>query len=576
MARKSRIVTEKIEIEQAKEKTWNCGVYRRLSVEDGDREEFHSIGNQLKIAEDYVLNMPFLHICKVYTDNGISGMTYKRPGFEEMMEDLYRGVIDTVIVKDVSRLGRQFVLTSELVEKTFPSMNVRLICINDGFDSLKPDADVTKLLLPLKMLMNDNYARDFSKKIRSSINAKMDCGEFLPSSSSIPYGYVRNPKKKTFDVDEETAPVVRKIYDLREQGMAFHAIARVLNEEGIPSPGRIRYDRGLTNSAKFRDALWVRGAIRKIVSDPVYIGNRIHGKVKRDRLGEDKTRREKDEWLVIEDAHEAIVSKEQFERVQRVNEEALEKRAGYQSKPEVEDDQRELLQDKVYCGDCGSKMSARKGIGRISKFTPNPCYIYFDCNRYQDSGKLECKKHYIRQEAILKSLYKCLNEHFRSALDFEKFLEEVRAMPKVKKYLNEAQKSVVSLRTKKNNLSSKQEKLLSDYMEGLLDRQEYEYMKERIELQIMQIEREYFIAQRNAEELDMIGRTAQKWIGMLKDNKVFVKDQDIDRKLLDALVDKILVYDSRTIRFKMTFSDPFKPLREYVDKIEREERKHAG
>ena len=227
MARKSKYnqaVTEENSV--LKQRIYKVGVYRRLSVEDGEDEINNSIGNQKKIADDYVLHTPFLHIEKYYADNGYTGMNYKRPGFEEMMNDLYNGVIDTILVKDISRLGRHYILTSELVEKVFPSMKIRLICINDNYDSNEPNADSASLLLPIKMIMNDNYAKDYSKKIRSSINAKVGNGEFLPSAGSIPYGYIRNAEKVTFDIDEETAPVVRRIFEMRASGMSFNEIAK--------------------------------------------------------------------------------------------------------------------------------------------------------------------------------------------------------------------------------------------------------------------------------------------------------------------------------------------------------------
>lgn len=575
MARKSRMEEKNITVEHVKQRTYRCGVYRRLSVEDGDSEEFNSIGNQLKIAEDYVANTSFLHIVKVYEDNGISGMTYKRPGFMQMMNDLYAGVIDTVLVKDISRLGRHFVLTSELVEKTFPAMEVRLICINDDYDSINPDADVARLLLPLKMLMNDNYAKDFSKKIRSSISAKMESGEFLPSSGSIPYGYIRNPKANTFAVDKETAPVVCKIYDMREQKLSYNAIAKVLNEEDIPSPGRIRFERGLTNSKKFENAIWVRGAIRKILSDPVYLGCRIHGKVKRDKLGMEKVRRSKEEWQVVEQAHPAIISKEQFELVQVINEAELRKRASFATMPEVENDMRELLRDKVYCGDCGSKMSGRKGIGRFTKHTPNPAFVFFDCNKYVDSGKKVCKSHYIRQEDIIGAIERCLKEHLRIALDYEEFLKQVQKLPKVTAYQNTAKRELASVKARKTNLEARKEQILTDFMEGVLDKREYDFMRQKIETELLQIEHAYRTAKRAFEELTEIEKAAGQWIRMLKDKQLFDTGK-IDKKLLDALVDKVYVYDKNRIQIVLKFRNPFEKLNEFVAKVEHEVWKNAG
>lgn len=566
MARKSKynqVVAEENSI--LKQRIYKVGVYRRLSVEDGEDEINNSIGNQKKIADDYVLHTPFLHIEKYYADNGYTGMNYKRPGFEEMMNDLYNGVIDTMLVKDISRLGRHYILTSELVEKVFPSMKIRLICINDNYDSNEPNADSASLLLPIKMIMNDNYAKDYSKKIRSSINAKMGNGEFLPSAGSIPYGYIRNAEKVTFDIDEETAPVVRRIFEMRASGMSFNEIAKVLNAEEIPSPGNIRYLRGITKNEKYAKSNWIRGTIRKITNDLVYTGCRIHGRVKRDRLDQNKTRRSQDEWQIIENAHEAIISAELFAQVKSVNEQELKKREDFAKREEVEDDMRDVLRDKVFCGDCGSRMSGRKGLGR--KTSNNSAYIFFDCNQYHDTGKMQCSSHYIRQEDIMSAVSSCLYGHFKAALDFESLLEEVKKKPKVVSYQKQNLDLVASLRAKATHLAAKKERMIIDLTEGTLDKTEYEFIHNRLANQLSQIQMELEEAQKATRELEHIEKTANEWINMLK-NEWYLKDGDIDKNLMDLLINKIIVYDKNTIKVEVAFSDPFAPLQEYVRNVE--------
>lgn len=565
MARKSRTQKDaSVPVETHKNKVWNVGLYRRLSVEaDGDDENMHSIGNQQKIAEDFVLNDSSLCIKKIYTDNGISGMTFQRDGFMEMMHDLYAGDINCVMVKDISRLGRHFILTSEFVEKIFPSMNVRLICINDDYDSLDPLSDSEALLMQIKMVMNDNYCKDFSKKIRSSIDAKMGAGEFLPASGSIPYGYIRNPGKNTYDIDEEAAGVVREIFELRSQGWGFNEIARKLNEKGHPSPGRLRFERGLTKSEKFEKAVWVRGAIRKITNDPVYIGCRIHGKVKRDRLGENKKRRSQDEWKVIENAHEPIVSKELFDFVQKVNENALAERSSMQKKPDVEDDKRQLLRDKVVCGDCGSKMSGRKGISRSRKTGDYSSFVFFECNHYVDTAKLECKCHYIRQDDIVDALSNCLKKQLKVAVNYEELLEQVQSMPKVVSYQKGIKDSIASLKAKMTNLDAKKERMVEDFVAGTIDRKEYEFMKSRLEFQYGQLQHEWNQQQSASGELQRIDKSSRRWIEAIKQ---FDAVDTMDRTLLDILVERIVVYDKEHIKIKFAFSDPFQSLYDYLDK----------
>ena len=317
MARRSRVDGQRAKA-SARTTMFYAGLYQRLSVEDGDDIEQNSIGNQKKIGLHYLTKHADIHLVDTYADNGYSGMNFKRPEYMRMMQDLRAGKINCVIVKDISRLGRHFVLTSEYVERIFPDLGTRLICVNDDYDSVDEQADSAALTLPLKMVMNDYYVKDISQKIRSSISAKMNSGEYLPSSGSVPYGYLRNPQTITFDLDPETAGVVQRVFEMRAGGMKFNAIAKQLNEEGIPCPGKLRYLRGMTTSEKYKDALWIRGTIRKITNDPVYTGKRIHGRVKRDKVGQKKTRRTLDEWQFIENAHKAAVPQDLFEKVQRL------------------------------------------------------------------------------------------------------------------------------------------------------------------------------------------------------------------------------------------------------------------
>ena len=217
-------------------------------------------------------------------------------------------------------------------------MGVRLICVNDNYDSLDKLSNTAALMLPLKMVMNDSYAKDISVKIRSSISAKMHTGEFLPANGSIPYGYLRNTQGVTYDIDPETAPIVDRIFRMRAQGDGFNTIARALNSEGVPSPGKLRFLRGITRADKYEDAVWIRGTIRKITQDEVYIGKRIHGRLKRDRIGRDKKACPKEDWLIIENAHPPIIDKELFDNVQEVNKKELERLASYQQRTRPEKD----------------------------------------------------------------------------------------------------------------------------------------------------------------------------------------------------------------------------------------------
>lgn len=536
-------------ISSVTESRYIAGLYLRLSVEDGDNLEYNSIGNQRKICMDYLARQKDVEFGEIYIDNGRTGMNYRRPGFQAMFADLEDRKINCVIVKDISRLGRNYILTSEYVEKVFPTMGVRLICVNDEFDSESPDSNQESLLMPFRLIMNDTYVKDTARKIRSSIQAKMTCGEFLPSASSVPYGYLRLPQEGTYIVDVDTAPVVRHIFELRSKGTSFNRIALLLNQEQIPSPGRLRYDRGVTAAEKYRDAIWIRGTIRKITTDSVYLGFRIHGKVKRDRLNGEKKRRPEEVWQVIPNAHPAIIEQELFEKVQEVNRTELEKRSTFDKAAAPAQDFRDIFLNKVFCGDCGAKMTARKYTSRKGGKAPNS--VCFNCNQYVYSNQHSCSNHYIRQEILIEKLQHFLDSQIQIAVDVERLWKEKKSSP------SDISSTLASLSCQRGNLEAKLDRLLEDFVAGVLNKEEYTQFRtsylERIALlkaQETEIRKQYEAQQEDHKRLKC-------W---LEGIQTYKKTSVIDRRLVDELIEKILVFHDRSVKICLTYSDPYKLL----------------
>ena len=560
MARKSRY-TSMISPSKPERLVYQAGQYGRLSVEDGDDIQRNSIGNQRKIATHFVMGRDDIEIVEHYFDNGYSGMNYDRPDFQRMMEDVENGRINCIIVKDISRFGRHFISTSEYVERILPNKSVRLICINDNYDSADECADVSTLMLPLKMVMNDSYVRDISRKIRSGISAKMNSGEYLPSASSVPYGYIRDPEQATYRIDSEAAKIVQRIFLMRADGRAFNDIARELNGDGVLSPGKLRYIRGVTKAEKYADALWVRGTIRKITKDRVYLGHRIHGKVKCDKLGEEKIRRPEEEWQTIENAHPPIISQALFEKVQRVNLEELNKRDGYEKRNDVVVDHRELFRGKVVCGECGHPLAASKGCAR--PHAKSGSRVFFDCAAYQTSNHMRCSSHYIRQETLMRAVRQTLDQQVKIAVDLERLLREIRHMPGVKAARSSQNRILTSLRVKRQNMEGKLEQLLHDLATGLITRDEYEYAKRLYTCQQEQFQKEEIAAREVIKEADNHLKDAEQWIAEMKRYQAL---PEIDRPMLDLLVKRILVFQDRSIKIELNYADPYEPLRTYMGK----------
>lgn len=561
MARKSRInVLNDVAV---KEKVVLAGEYGRLSVEDGDDIEQNSIGNQQKIVLHYLEEHPEIKLVDTYYDNGCTGMNYNRPGFLRMLRDLKSGRINCVIVKDISRLGRHFVMTSEFVEQTFPEMGVRLICINDSYDSNDFNADSSALTLPLKMVMNDYYVKDISNKIRSSISAKMESGEYIPSASSIPYGYIRNSELATYDIDLDTAEVVKEIYRLRAEGVSFTKIACILNEKNIPSPGKIRFLRGLTKAEKYENAVWCRKTVSKICSDQVYIGNRVHGTVKRDKVGLDKKRRKENEWKVIANAHPAIISDAVYEKVQEINLDELQRRKGFEQRIGFDEDYRELFRGKVFCGDCHSVMSARKGCARRNAKTPSR--IYYECNNFIESSRTQCANHYVRQETLLKAVTDTLNQQVKIAVDIEQLVEKLNNMPTVISYQNAKKDRYQSVFIQRKNMEAKIEQLLVDLTQGIIDRDEYSYMKKQYSKRYNDLLQEETQALSDMREKDAALSVTGKWLETIRK---YQKLPVIDKTLMDLLVERIEVFKDKTIKIILNYKDPYQPVMEFMNRIE--------
>ncbi len=548
MARKSRLAETKTQ--DLGEQGFYAGIYARLSVEDHDDFEQNSIGNQQKIVQSFLAEHTEIEAVEYYADNGFTGMNFARPAFQQMLHDLRRGKINCIIVKDISRLGRHFVQTGEYVEKIFTQMGVRLICVNDDYDSAEDSNNSAELLMPIKMVMNDSYVRDISQKINSSIHAKMKSGEYLPASGSIPYGYKRDEANHTFARDEETAPIVRRIFLMRAQGESINNICRMLNEEQILSPGRLRFMRGETKAAKYEKTLWSAATVRKILADRVYIGDRVHGRVKRSRLGTKKVRQDESAWQIIEHSHEAIVSAELFAKVQQLAGQKAQSRNAVNRQETIEPRTRELLQDLIYCGDCGQKMRACKGLGRADNNGGRQAFLYYECGRYLDSARSGCQTHYIRAEEIIAAVQHALLQQLQTA---QGAAETARLLSQSEQK-QQAGKRCLSLKTKKRFIEKSLEQLIRDVSMGAIDKASYDEQKMKLkqELQTL-ISAEKAVQQALREEEQSKTVSAQR-LALLKD--VQSKPQ-LDRTLLRQLVERIYIYPDKHIEIKFNYRDPY-------------------
>ena len=360
-------------------------LYCRLSRDDGQDSESNSIANQKKMLSKFA-NENFLNNSRYYVDDGYTGTNFNRPGFQKLLEDINSGQVSTIIVKDMSRLGRDYLQVGYYTDYYFPDRNIRFIAINDCVDS----RDGENELAPFRNIMNEMYARDISRKVRSAHRLRGNLGEPL---SPPPYGYIKDPQnKKKWIVEPNAAQIVKDIFRMCLEGKSNEAIARILQDQKVLVPMEYWKRQGLNRGGtKSQDNpyKWCKTTVSHILSLQEYCGDVINFKTySRNFKQKQRLSNPKEKWAIFKDVHEPIVEREIFERVQELNNKT-KRRA-----PKPANAEKNMFFDLVYCADCGKKL----WFGVNSK---NKDIHYFSCSNYYKDYRGTCKtRHYVRADAL--------------------------------------------------------------------------------------------------------------------------------------------------------------------------------
>ena len=374
MARKSRKNIEVLPPSQTPGvKVWRAGLYIRLSVEfNGNRGD--SLETQKQIMEAHLALCPDIEVVEVYTDNGISGQTFERPAFQRLLADVEAGKINCVAVKDLSRLGRSAIDSGYYLEKYFPLHGVRVLAINDQYDSEAVDNGSSQIALPLRNLMNEAYALDISRKVRAQQHQAMRAGEFI--GSRPPYGYRKDPANcHRLLVNTDTAPVVRQIFRWAADGLALNRIVKRLNETGVLTPSHYLASIGLISNQKLiGSGKWQTRTVNKILTDAVYTGDMVQGKSRSVKRKQTPTVPE--DWIVVKGTHEPLISRELFEQVQAIRVQAAAKYTQNEKIPYSPN----IFRGRIFCGHCGKSLHRQKSHNRY----------FFRCISNDRLGKGAC------------------------------------------------------------------------------------------------------------------------------------------------------------------------------------------
>lgn len=544
---------------------WNTAIYARLSVENSGKDDNgESIEGQISICEDYINEHPYLNHTDTYVDNGYTGTNTDRPQFKRLLEDIRQGKIKALVIKDFSRFSRDYIEAGNLLESIFPAMGVRFISVVDRYDSFETDGSAESLLIPLKNLINSYYSKDISKKVSTAVHAKQNAGEYIPSM--IPYGYIKSKAQKySYDADPETAPVVQRIFKEVLDGKSCTDIAKTLNDEGIPSPGRLRYLRQQNSKPEYANSIWLMRTIKDILKNPTYCGDLVFGRrVKALYLGQpnDRAVHDENEWRVLHDTHPALIDRASFEKVKAKLDKSS---AEYDKKVKASEKFRETHQpifSNVYCGSCNAKL-------RFHRYTRKKKYaaIYFCPGRASERCNA---KHGIREDVLYGIVSTVLSEHIKMLANITDAIEKKKGTGYVSSRQKELDREICDITARLEKRKRNKEMLYEDYTSGILTAEDYIYHKQRFDDDYSELSLRLNDLQCEKQKLSRSLSANNRW---LKNIQALIKSKKLDREIADAFTERIIIHNDNGIRVEVVlkYKDEFEMLMKTINEMEGKE-----
>ena len=511
------------------------GLYIRLSREDEDKtHESESISNQKSLLLQYTKENN-LKVYDMYIDDGYSGTNFNRPNFNRLIKDIELGKINMVITKDMSRLGRDYIGTGNLIEKYFPEHNVRYIAITDNIDTFLDSSNND--IAPFKAIMNDMYAKDISKKIKSSLKAKQKEGKWV--GSKTPFGYIKDPNNKNhLIIEEEQAHIVKRIYNMCLDGLSFYKISKELTNEGIKTPAQY-YEYKWRSNYNCKYGMWHSKTIYDILTNRIYTGDTVQNKRTKVNYKIKKIIKNKpSQYIVVENTHEAIIDKEMFYEVQK----RIPKNVGRSEKKETH-----LLDGLLYCGDCGHRIS----IGPRRK-KDNRCYTI--CNYYRTYIKQKlCTAHSNNYDDLEELILKLLKINCLKYIDSKKIKKNTLNKFKNKENVNN-QKEIKIIKQSINQLTKNLDTIYLDKINKVINQKQFIRIKDKLEKEI-QIKQKKLDTLIKIDIINKNNNSKDKTINEYIND--FITMNNISRELIVNLIQKKESYKDKRINIVLTFSKDY-------------------
>lgn len=559
MARKSKYSSNE---NISSKKIWSVALYIRLSQQDEDngqdKHESNSVTSQKTLLNDFVEENDDLIVYDTYVDDGFSGTDFDRPSFQRLLEDMKNEKINCIIVKDLSRLGRNHYEAGNYIEKVFPLFNIRFIAINDFIDSFKNPESVNTILLPFKNLINDEYARDVSIKIRSSLNGKKKKGEFIGAFPS--YGYVKDEKDKhKLIIDEVAADIVKKIFDWHVNlGLGKIAICHKLNDLGILNPTghkKIELGQNYENCGVIDNTYtWTPSTVRNILKNEVYIGNTVQGKRRAKSYKIHKIENvPQEEWVRVENTHEPIIDKETFEKAQE-----LSRR---DTKVSQKTKELSIWAGFLKCADCKRAMNKKSSTNKSGNK-----YEYYICSTYRKKSNKLCTKHTIKEELLEKAVVKAINLHIDLLTNIEQMIKQINQSSFQNLKNENIENMIKAKQIELSKISNFKRTLYEDWKNGDITRDEYLEYKQKYENDIERLNQNMESLETENQKYKTQNTTNNEWIEKFKEKKNIT---ELTRDIMMELIDCIYVQENGNITIRFKFDDEFKRCQDYIENNKR-------
>ena len=536
------------------ETVYYADIYLRLSDDDGDKQESNSIRNQRDFITEFLKSMPEIRIHAERKDDGFSGVDFFRPGIQEVLKDVRSGIVNCVVVKDLSRLGRNYIETGKVLQE-FAEHSIRFIAINDGYDTANLQGQASSILLPIKNLMNDSYSRDISVKIRSHLEVKKRKGEFVGAFAA--YGYLKSPDNKNkLIVDEYAAAVVQDIFRWKLDGMSQQGIADRLDADGVLCPSEYKRSLGMKYIAGFKrnaQSNWSAVAVGRILKNPLYIGTMVQGKTGRPNYKIKKlVEKPQEEWICVENSHEPIISKLDFETVNKL----------------LQTDTRIATQKKtvypfaglLFCADCKQNM-VRKTVPANGKK-----YFYYICSTNRANPHM-CMSHRINEKRLMDAVQNGIRSHLEAILSIEKTLAFIATLPAEDIAVKKIDRQLDKLKADYEQAMHFKMSAYESYVEHILSEAEFkQYQKvytEKCEMIAAAITR-------RQEELDAISKAGSAKSEWIEHFKSFRNVDVMERKSLVKIVEQIYVHEGNRIEIIFKHHNEYRAAVAYIEQHIRE------